>query len=114
MSREQDAKHWQPPSDEGWDNASRRMGWINDIVSYGEQYNASLLSSKDIGASIDLIAGRNNINRPNQSRSSLTINRGKRALREVVASIADVRAIDGYTSENPAYQSYLAMHTKVW
>lgn len=114
MSREQDAKHWQPPSDEGWDNASRRMGWINDIVSYGEQYNASLLSSKDIGASIDLIAGRNNINRPNQSRSSLTINRGKRALREVVASIADVRAIDGYTSENPAYQSYLAMHNKVW
>ncbi len=107
-------KHWQPPADEGWDNASRRMGWINDIVSYGEQYNASLLSSKDVGAAIDMIAGRNNINRPNQSRSSLTINRGKRALKEVVANIADIRAIDGYTSDNRAYQSYLAMLNKVW
>jgi hypothetical protein len=89
------------------------MGWINDVVSYGEQYQAAQLASRDIVQSINMISGRLN-NKPNQSRSALTMNREKRSLREFIANIANVRAIDAYASENPAYQGYLAMLNKVW
>src|SRR6185369_1836939 len=107
-------RHWQPPENNGKDNAKTRQGWIDDIVSFGEQANSTSINSKDIGASIDLISGRTGKNKINQSRSTLTVNRGKRALQEVIANIADIRAIDGFSSENPAYQSFLAMYNKIW
>lgn len=110
----QDAdRSWQPPKDDGKDNAGQRIAWINDVVGYGEQYQASQFSSKDIGLGIDMISGRVG-NKLNQSRSSLTINRGKRTLRQVVANIANIRAVDAYTSDNPALQDFLTMCNKVW
>jgi len=89
------------------------MGWVNDVVSAGEQFNASLLSSRDVGTAINLISGKYN-DTLNQSRSNISMNREKRALREVVANIADIRAVDAYSSDNPAYQSFIAMMNKVW
>lgn len=106
-------RFWQPPKNEGKDNASQRISWINDVVGYGEQFQSSQFSSKDIGLGIDMISGRLS-NKLNQSRSSLTINRGKRALRQVVANIANIRSVDAYTSDNPALQSFLGMCNKVW
>lgn len=89
------------------------MGWLNDVVSSGEQFNSSLLSSRDIGAAINLISGKAS-DRLNQSRSNVNMNREKRALREVVANISDIRAVDAYTSDNPSYQAFLTMMNKVW
>ena len=60
-----------------------------------------------------MIAGRN-ADKPNQQRSNLKIPREKRALREIIANISDIRTIDAYSSENPAYQSFLAMLNKIW
>ena len=105
--------HWQPPPDNGRDNAQARQAWVNDIVSFGEQYNASLLNAHDIGRAIDMISGRAG-RKVGESRSDLTSNRGKRALREVAANIADIRAIDAYYTENPAFKDFLAMANKVW
>ena len=102
--------HWQPPAEDA--KGSDKMAWVNDVVSCGEQYNASLLSARDIGKAIAMISGSSERG-PSQSRSELTANREKRALREVVANIADIRSIDAYTSENPAYQGFLAMANKV-
>ena len=106
-----DDKHYQPPPRDA--KPSDKMGWINDVVSSGEQYNSTLLSARDIGTAINLISGRAAENL-NQSRSNLNMNREKRALREVVANIADIRSVDAYTSDNPAYQDFLAMLNKVW
>jgi hypothetical protein len=114
MSRDdQDQKHWQPPPNEGRDNASARMSWVADVVASGEQYNASLTAGKDVGRAIAMISGKD-ARLPNQTRSDLNFNREKRALREVVANIADIRPVDGYSSDNPAYQAFLAMLNKVW
>ncbi len=113
MSRDEETKHWQPPPNKGRDNASARMSWVADVVSAGEQYNASLTAGKDVERAIGMISGRD-ARLPNQSRSDLNFNREKRALREVVANIADIRPVDGYSSENPAYQSFLTMLNKVW
>ena len=106
-----DDRHWQPPARDA--KPSDKMAWMNDVVSSGETYNSTLLSSRDIGTAINLISGRPAENL-NQSRSNLNMNREKRALREVVANIADIRSVDAYTSDNPAYQSFLTMLNKVW
>ena len=110
--KDEKTNHWQPPPDNGRDNSAERMSWVSDIVSMGEQYNATLSSSKDIVRAIEMISGRNN-KLPNQSRSDVSFNREKRALREVVANIADIRSVDAYSSDNPAYQTFLAMLNKV-
>jgi hypothetical protein len=82
-------------------------------VSIGEQFNASLTSSRDLPRGISLISGRV-ADRPNQQRSDLKIPREKRALREVVANISDIRTIDAYSSDNPSYQPFLGMLNKIW
>ncbi len=112
MSRDdQDSKHWQPPEREA--SGSEKMSYINDVVSMGEQYNASLTSSKDVTNAIRMISGRAAERAANQSRSDFAFNREKRALREVVANIADIRPVDCYSSENPAYQDFLTMINKI-
>lgn len=111
MSRDdEDIRHWQPPPQDAAPSA--KMAYLNDIVGVGEQFNASLTSGRDISTAIDMIVGRSS-KRANQSRSGLTVNREKRALREVVANISDIRAVDAYTSDNPAIQAFLEMSNKV-
>ena len=107
---DQDTRHWQPPPQDA--KGSEKMAWVNDVVSCAEQYNSSLLSARDVGKAIAMISGSGE-RTPNQSRSDLSIPREKRALREVVAHIADIRSIDAYTSDNPAYQEFLTMANKI-
>lgn len=107
---DEDTKHWQPPEADA--KGSEKMAWLNDVVSMGEQFNSSLTSARDVGKAISMIAGSAEA-RPTQSRSDLTMNREKRALREVVANISNIRAVDCYTSDNPAYQDFLGMMNKV-
>lgn len=104
---------WQPPENKGRDNGSERMSWLQNVVSVGEQFNASLTSSRDLPRGISLISGRV-ADVPNQTRSNLKIPREKRALREIIANISDIRTIDAYSSDNAAYQPFLAMLNKVW
>ncbi len=106
-------RNWQPLPNEGKENAAARQAWLQDVVSIGEQFNASLTSSRDLPRGISMISGRA-ADRPNQQRSDLKIPREKRALREVVANISDIRTIDAYSSDNPAYQPFLSMLNKVW
>jgi hypothetical protein len=111
MPADRPDRGWQPPEQDA--KGSEKMAWINDVVSMGEQYNASLTSGRDIGKAISMISGKF-IDHPSQSRSTLSMNREKRALREVVANIADIRPVDGYSSENPAIADFLGMMNKTW
>ncbi len=104
---------WQPAPNEGKDNAAQRQDWIQQVVAQGEAFNASLTSSRDLPRGISMISGRA-ADTPNQQRSNLKIPREKRALREVIANISDIRTIDAYSSENKAFQDYLAMMNKIW
>ena len=104
--------NWQPPPNEP-DNKSARQDWIQNVVSVGEQYNSSLTSSRDLPKGISMISGRS-ADSPQQQRSNLKIPREKRALREVIANISDIRTIDAYSSENPSYQPFLTMLNKIW
>lgn len=105
--------NWQPSPNDGKENAALRQDWIQQVVAQGEAFNASLTSSRDLPRGISMISGRA-ADSPNQQRSNLKIPREKRALREVIANIADIRTIDAYSSDNPAYQDFLAMLNKIW
>lgn len=107
---DEDTFNWQPPTEEA--KGSEKMAWINSVVSCGEQFNQTLTASRDIVKGMQMVFGKDE-KRPNQSRSSLTMNREKRALREVIAHIADIRSVDAYSSDNPAYQDFLGMTNKV-
>jgi len=50
--------NFQPPKNEGKDNAAARQDWLQNVVSVGEQFNASLTSSRDLPNGISLISGR--------------------------------------------------------
>ena len=106
-------KNWQPAPNLGRENAAERQAWLQQVVATGEEFNASLTSSRDLPRGISMISGRA-ADRPNQQRSDLKIPREKRALREVVANISDIRTIDAYSSDNPSYQPFLSMLNKVW
>lgn len=112
MSRDdQDTRRWQPPPKDALPGA--KMGWVNDVVAAGEGNLTAQTGFKDIGRAVDLISGRLG-ELDTESRSKLTTNRGKRVLREVIANISDIRPVDCYTSDNRAYQEFLAMLNKVW
>jgi len=105
--------HWQPPPNEGSENKAQRQDWLQQVVSVGEAYNASLTSSRDLPRGISMISGRV-ADAPNQARSNLKIPREKRVLREVVAGISDIRTVDAYSSDNASYSPFLAMLNKIW
>lgn len=111
--RESGLLNWQPPPNEGAENRAKRQDWLQQVVAVGEQFNASLTSSRDLPKGIAMISGRA-ADAPVQARSNLKIPREKRALREVNANIADIRTIDAYSSDNPAYQPFLGMLNKIW
>lgn len=104
-------KHWQaPPRDS---DPGQKMGWINDIASASEQAMETRAGYRDIPRAIDLVSGLTN-SKISESRSRLVTNRGKRVLREIIANISDIRPVDGYSSENPAYAANAEMFNKLW
>lgn len=103
--------HWQPTLMEG--TGREKMGWINEVVSAGEGVISKQPGYRDLGTAVDLISGRHD-RKPVESRSRLAIPRDKRALREVNASISDIRAVDAVITDNPAQQDNAQLFNKVW
>lgn len=104
-------RHWQaPPADAG---SSQKMGWVNDIVSACEGIATVRAGYRDIPRAIDLVSGLLN-SKISESRSRLVTNRGKRVLREIIGNIANIRPVDGYSSENPAYSNQAEMFNILW
>jgi hypothetical protein len=104
-------RHWQAPPRDA--DASVKMAWCSDIASAAEQAMQTRAGFKDIPRAIDLVSGLTN-SKVSESRSKLTTNRGKRVLREIIANISDIRPVDGYSSENPAYAANAEMFNKLW
>lgn len=87
-------KSWQaPPFTEP---PSKRMGWLNEQVSEGENWQKGQTAYKDIPLAIDIVSGK--IDPSNQSRSDLNINYAKFAVRKIVATLADVRQVGYFES----------------
>lgn len=103
--------HWQAPLYEA--PGAAKMGYINEVVNATEGIVMKQPGTRDIDSTIAMISGRCD-RKPVESRSRLVIPRGKRALREVVANIADVRSVDGFTTENKSQSDNAALFNKIW
>lgn len=86
----------------------RIAGWVNELLQDRESLLKATSQYKDIDKAFALIAG-NPDSSIQEQRSNLNTNRAKRSLREIVASLSDVRQTDGYDTENKALKSEAAM-----
>src|SRR6266446_2505381 len=102
-------KSWQPTLMEG--TGSEKMAWLNDIVNATEGIVTRQPGFREMDSAIAMISGRYG-RKPVETRSKLVIPRGKRALREVVANISDVRTVDAYTTDNRSQLDNCALFNK--
>lgn len=91
---------------------TRVAGWVDELLQDREALLKATSQYKDIDKAFALIAGNPDAS-INEQRSNMNTNRAKRSLREIVASLSDVRQTDGYDTENTALKSEAAMLNKV-
>jgi hypothetical protein len=95
----------------------RRLGWLNECTESGQAWLKSQRGTEDFKAAIDTIAGRSSGPQPAKYRSRLNSNHLKRNVREVVGTLAKLRPLWGYASDNPAYAASAQMfnlYTRAW
>ena len=102
MSDAPDMLHsWQvPPAATPED---RRLGWLNECTESGMQWLKSPRGHSDFRQALDIISGRAIGPAPAKYRSTLNTNHLKRNIREVVGTLAKLRPLWGYSSDNPAF-----------
>jgi hypothetical protein len=89
-----------------------KLGWLRESVEDGESYLKSQRSYRDIDKAIDIIDGRGGERLPkNQSR--LHINMAKRDVRESVATLANMRPLWGYKTDNAQFKQLTEILNKL-
>src|SRR5439155_19560069 len=95
-------------------SATERLGWLNEQISEGETWVQYQSAYKDIPRGIDIIQGRSDeLSSAPTYRSSINTSRLKRDLREIIATLCNIRPFWGYTSDNRAYRPVAGMMNKV-
>lgn len=90
---------------------SRVSGWVDELLQDREGLLKSTSQYKDIDKAFAIISGQPDSS-INEQRSKMNTNRAKRSLREIVASLSDVRQTDGFDTENKAFKDEAAMLNK--
>ena len=86
-------------------------GWVEEILQDRERLLKTTRQYKDIDKAFALISGAPDSSISEQ-RSQMNTNRAKRCVREIVASLSDVRQADGYDTENKAFKDEAEMFNK--
>jgi hypothetical protein len=94
-----------------WAPVSNRLAYCKEMMETGEQWTQSQTGYKDIPKALDIISGSNEI-KTNEVRSGINTARLKRAMREVIGSLANVRPFWGYTSDSNFYTQWSPIMNK--
>ena len=109
-------KEWQCPPQPA--SEDRIIGWLNDCTEEGQAWIKSQRGyTTSWRRALDVIAGRDTILTTAAYRSHVNPNRLKRNIREVIGTLAKLRPMWGYNSENSAYKSQAQMMnvvTRAW
>src|SRR5262245_26508815 len=81
---------------------NRILGWRNEAEQEGTTFLKNCRAYEDLDKGLDAIAGLDDDPAP-ESLSSVYSNRTKRQIREVVATLANLRPLWGYNTDNEAY-----------
>jgi hypothetical protein len=105
-------KEWQVPS--AVTDEVHRIGWLNELCDEGLAWYRSQRGTRDNNAALEVLSGRDTTNRPSADyRSKVAPNRLKRNIREVTGTMAKLRPMWGYHSDNTAYKPMAGMLNKV-
>ena len=99
--------YWQIPPFES--APSVRAGWVEEQIREGEGWLSNQRCFQDLGKNLRIFDGIFK----DKSRSQLITNSLKYDIRKFCETLAEVREIAGYASDNPAYKKIAEMLTKV-
>lgn len=102
---------WQAP-DFFTSTPQRVAGWVKEILEDREGLLKTTRQYGDIDKAFSLIAGLPDSSMQEQ-RSALNTNRAKRSVREIIASLSDVRQADGFDTDNKAFKGEAQMLNQV-
>lgn len=81
-----------------------KLAWIQQGVREGENYLQGQRAYQDIDRAIDVINGTDEDENRLTDLSRVRVNRLKRQIREVVATLSNLRPLWGFKSDNPTYE----------
>lgn len=105
-------REWQCPPNAVADDY--KIGWLNENTEEAQAWLKSQRGMGDVRKALDTLAGRDTgIKTAAAYRSQLNPNRLKRNVREIVGTLAKLRPIWGYHSDNQSFKSQAEMFNKV-
>jgi hypothetical protein len=110
--RDLEVRSWQAPPQAVAE--SDRLGWLNDTTEDGLAWLRAQRGVRDYNKAFNIISGQaDSATTSGDYRSKLNTNRLKRNIREIVGTMAKLRPMWGYHSDNKAYQDQAEMMNKV-
>jgi hypothetical protein len=102
------SQYLMPPMDA---SESDKKGWLTEQKETGESYLKQQRAWPDIDRSIDLISG--SASQVPRGMSRVSVNMVKRDVREAVATLANMRPLWGYKTDNDDYQKQSTVLNKM-
>ena len=94
--------------------SDKKIGWLREAIQDGEQFNKNQRAYVDMDRSLDIIAGVSAADsRQARSLSGVRVNRAKRNVREVVASLSNLRPLWGYKNDNKDFDEHAVVLNKL-
>ena len=104
-------REWQSPP--AGTSEDRRLGWLSEATEEGQLWLKAQRGYSDFRKSLDILSGIDTTPTLADYRSKVSTNRLKRNVREVVGTMAKLRPMWGYHSDNKSYETQAAMMNKV-
>lgn len=102
---------WQCPPQAS--SESRILGWVNESTEEGQIWLRSQRGYGDFRKAMDVISGKPMNPDRIDYRSTLSTNRLKRNIREIVGALSNIRPMWGFHTDNDAFVGYANMMNKV-
>src|SRR6266436_8575367 len=112
MANELEYLEWQCPA--AASSEDRKISWINSVCDEGIAWCKSQRGYPDWKRALDVISGRDDLTQAVASyRTKVATNRLKRNIQEITGTLAKLRPMWGYYSDNKAYTANAEMFNKV-
>lgn len=101
--------YWAPPLMAA---DSRKLGWVREAIQSGNAYLKSQRAAGWIPAAREQIYGTASPRRP-RTHSRVSVNRPKRQVREIVATMSNLRPTWAYSTDNPEFADHALVLNKL-
>jgi hypothetical protein len=100
---------WQAPNFEAAD--TEKLGFVTQAIDFGIRWNQDHMDTKSMQKAVDILAGKTGGDQSTKW-SKFTTGDLKRAVTEIVETLADIRPFWGYNTDNKAFKEHADMMSK--